>query len=55
MEGIKGRGTIEALHERYDKTEAKVDRVLAWVVATGLTTVIVGAVLIVVFAFGLKL
>ena len=47
--------TIEELHARYDATEAKIDRVGMWVVGTGVTTVIVGAVLIAVFVFGFRL
>ena len=47
--------TVEELHARYDATERKVDRVLRWVVGTGVTTVIVGAVLIAVLVFGFKL
>ena len=47
--------TIEELHARYDATERKVDRVLRWVVGTGITTLFVGAVLIAVFVFGFRL
>lgn len=47
--------TVEGLHARYDATERKIDRVGTWVVASGLTTVIVGVVLIAVFVFGFRL
>ena len=46
---------IARLHTRYDRTEAAVDRAGNWVIATGVTTVIVGAILIAVFVFGLRI
>ena len=46
---------IARLHLRYDATEAKVDRAVTWVIGTSVTTVIVGAVLIVVFVLGVRI
>ena len=46
---------IARLHLRYDATEAKVDRAVTWAVATGVTSIIVGAVLIVVFVLGVRI
>ena len=47
--------TVEGLHARYDVIEPKVDQILGWVVASGVTTIIVGIVLVVVFVFGFRL
>ena len=47
--------TIETLHKRYDATESKVDRALAWTVASSVTAIIAVAVLIGAFALGFRL
>ena len=47
--------TIEGLHDRYDATEEKVDRALAWTVASSVTAVIAITVLVAVFVFGFRL
>ena len=47
--------TIEKLHKRYDTTESKVDRALAWTVASSVTAVIAITVLVAVFVFGFRL
>ena len=46
---------IAGLHTRYDATESKVDRALAWTVASSVTAIIVVAVLLGAFVLGFRL